>query len=97
VYASLVNKEQMQPTTFKGIITRTITITILYTEDISGKGPGAGADSSTGSGLPGILGDLGKNGLDPSPPAAPSASPEDSSRPPTFAIGAIQIMGHTPN
>lgn len=94
VYADFADKEQMQKTTFKGVITRTITITILYTKDISGKGPGAGGDSSNG---PGILGDLGKNSLDPSASTGPSASQGDNSRPPTFAIGAIQIMGHTPN
>ncbi len=97
VYADFANKQQLQPTTFTGVITRTITITILYTKDISGKGPGAGTSTPDAPGLPGILGDFGKAGLDPSASAGPSASPDDSSRPPTFAIGAIQIMGHTPN
>lgn len=90
-YGAFTDKPQMQKTVLKTPrITRTITMTILYTKDISGKGPQA-VDPSGG---PGILGDLGKTSLDPSASTAPSTSSADNSRPPTFAVGAIQVLGH---
>lgn len=96
------NKREMQPTIFhdpnnpdRGPITKTITMTILYTEDVSGKGAGL-SGSSTTSKTPGLFGDLGGLGTDNQASSAPGASDGDS-RPATFAIGGIQIMGYSPN
>lgn len=97
VYADYADKQQMQPTTFHNVISKVITITILEFRDISGKGPGAGSAAPGPSNSPGILGDLGSIKLDPAAPSAPASQSDSGSRPPTFAIGAIQIMGHTPS
>jgi hypothetical protein len=96
-YADYADKQQMQPTTFRNVISKVITITVLELKDISGKGPGAGSAAPSASSSPGILGDLGALKLDPAAPSSPASPSGGGSRPPTFAIGAIQIMGHTPN
>lgn len=92
VYAEYSNKRERQTTTFDNAVTQTIRMVILGTEDISGKTPATGTASSSAAPSPGLLGDLSPLGLDP----AKTAPPAHDSRPAMFAIGSIEIIGHSP-
>jgi hypothetical protein len=90
VPATFTDKPESQSTSLSGVITRTVQMVILGTKDVSGKGPAAGPASPSPSAAPGLLGDLGPLGssnLDQQPTA-------QTSRPPTFAVGSIKIIGH---
>lgn len=91
VYGEFADRRELQPTTFRNAITQTIRLVVLETKDVSGKGPGAGGATTTPS-APGLLGDLGSLNLGPSNVIQPAAN----TGPATFAIGNIQILGHSP-
>jgi len=80
-------KRERQVTEIPSVITKTIRMVILGTEDVSGQVPAASAESQK----PGLLGDLGSLRLGGSAPAGPK-----DTRPATFAIGSIEITGHSP-
>lgn len=80
-------KRERQATEVPSIVTQTIRMVILGTEDVSGQSP----DAPTQSQKPGLLGELGPLDFGEDTPASPK-----SSRPATFAIGSIDIIGHHP-
>jgi hypothetical protein len=85
------DKRELQPTQMNNAVTKTIRVVVLETKDVSGKGPTADAGTSTAP-VPGLLGSLGSLDLGASP--APQGGQD--TRPATFAIGSIQILGHKP-
>lgn len=87
------SKRALQPTAMNNAITQTIRLVVLETKDVSAKGPTADAGTSTPPAAPGLLGDLGSLSLGPSQGSDGTA---ENARPATFAIGSIQIIGHTP-
>lgn len=85
------DKRELQPTPMNNAVTKTIRVVVLETKDVSGHGPTADAGTSTAP-TPGLLGSLGS--LDLGASTAPQSGQD--TRPATFAIGSVQILGHKP-
>lgn len=89
VPGEFTDKRELQPTQMHSAVTKTIRVVVLETTDVSGKGPTADAGTSAAP-SPGLLGSLGSLNLGAS--TAPTGGQD--TRPATFAIGSIQILGH---
>jgi hypothetical protein len=94
VPATFTDKPESQSTSLGGAITRTVQMVILGTKDVSGKGPVAGTASASPSAAPGLLGDLGPLGSFNLDEQSSAESTAQTSRPPSFAVGHIKIIGH---